>query len=250
MVLEYIPVKNKLHLFLSSSLTTSLSLIISYFILPSNIGISSSFLITIALTPFLVMYFKEKVKIIHKKEKDIIEKYRDAFEVYASIFLGILATFLLIQHIIPSNLQQSIFLDYLNEIKRIRGSFIGENTFTKIFFNNIIVLFLIFLLSLVYGSASLFIISWNAGVLATAITLSTNQNILLIPLYSLFYLPHGSLEFLAYFIVAVAGSVIYVSLRRKDFKEIFVDCFLLLVLSIAILFSAAFVEVILIITTR
>lgn len=246
MVLDYLSIKNKFHLFIVSSIIASVSLVLAYFILPSSMGISSSFLITIALTPFLIEYFRKRVVIISEKNIDIIEKYRDSFEVYASIFLGIFFSFLIIQHVIPLEIQQKMFSDYLNEIKKIRGSFVEKNSFAKIFINNLSVLFAIFLFSLVYGSASLFIISWNAGVLATAITLNTKQNFLFIPIYSLIYLPHGSLEFLAYFITAVAGSILYVSIRRKNFIKILEDCVMLLTFSVAILFSAAFVEVVII----
>jgi len=244
MVLPIIKPKNNFQVFILTSLATSISLLISYFILPNNIGLATSFLITIALTYYILEVLKEK-SFVDKKEKYISRKYAKVFDIYATIFLGIFITTLIVQHVVPNDVFNSLFSSQINEIKRIRGSFLAKDTFSKIFYNNLTVLSVIFLFSIIYGSASIFIIAWNATVLSTAITLGTKQIFYLIPFQLFIYLPHASLEFIAYFLTAIGGGIIAVSIGNKNFYNHFTDAFMLFTLSVAILFVAAFIEVLL-----
>lgn len=252
MVFEIIEEKyfidRKVLLFFITGLITSFSLLLSFFIFREVIGIATNFLITIALTTFFYNYLKRKVKLNElRKERDLINKYSDVFQIYAILFFGIFVSTLIIQHIISNETLEKLFSTQINEIKRIRGSFLEKDSFQKIFYNNLSVLTATFILALFYCSASIFIISWNTIILSTAITMATKQNFVLVPLAILAYLPHGSLEFLAYFIGSVAGSLLSISFRSKNFKNILTDSVMLLTFAVAILFAAAFVEVILII---
>jgi uncharacterized membrane protein SpoIIM required for sporulation len=155
---------------------------------------------------------------------------------------------------LPQEVSSKIFEKQIETIKRIRGMFIGnlfdDSIFLKIFFNNLSVLLLSFIFSLLYGFGCLLIISWNATILATAIGMLTkNYGILFYPQAFLIFLPHGSLEFISFFLGGLAGAILSVaSSRRKIFeiKKFYLDSFKLLLYSILILLIAAMIETLII----
>ena len=129
------------------------------------------------------------------------------------------------------------------------------STFTKILFNNIRVLAFAILFAFVYGAGAIFILTWNASVIGTAIGNFIKSN--LSPYSSYFsvasvgllrYALHGIPEILAYFYGGLAGGIISVAIvkrqyENKKFSHIIFDISELLVISISFLLVAAFLEV-------
>ncbi len=117
-----------------------------------------------------------------------------------------------------------------------------------IFTNNIYVLIFTLIFSLIFGAGVIFILSWNASVIAAAIGIYTNQHISLLPLGLLRYLLHGIPEIASYFIVALSGGLISISTIKHEigterFWEVLQDSLNLIILSIVVLFLAALLEV-------
>ena len=131
--------------------------------------------------------------------------------------------------------------------------------FNVIFMNNLIVLAFALLFSFVYGYGAIFILVWNASVIAAAAGASYRvavagvdgfANMVLAFINSLAqYALHGIPEILAYFVAALAAGVLGVAIARKrwrepeKFRKVLFDFVELTLISVILLFVAAILEV-------
>jgi len=228
-------------------------LFISFVVFESSVGMFTTFLLTIALTPFMLNLLRyeearEEELYQHRRDIPLIKRHRNILLVFSLIFVSIAFSYSLLYLILPESLNQKIFEDQINEINTIRGSFASPDTFLKIFSNNVGVLFLSFLFSFIFGAGAIFILAWNASVLAVAIGMLAKSmgGLKGFPLAVVVFFPHGSLEILAYFIGAIAGGLISAALTRRKpkwFYFILRDSIKLLAISVILLFIAGIVEV-------
>lgn len=133
-------------------------------------------------------------------------------------------------------------------VTSMTGSVTGAKALLSIFANNIYVLIFTILFSLVFGAGAIFILVWNASVIAAAIGIFTKGSIVHLPLALLRYMIHGVPEIGAYFIGALAGGIISVAVIRKDLKgegtwKILQNSLLLVLIAVGILIVAALMEV-------
>jgi len=133
---------------------------------------------------------------------------------------------------------------------KIISSGVSDNTsrFFSIIGNNIGVMILTLIFSLIFGAGVIFILAWNASVIAAAIGIFTKYNLAEIPLGLLRYMIHGFPEIGAYFITALAGGMFGVGAIRhgignKKFMNVLMNVILLLFLAIIVLVIAAVIEV-------
>ncbi|MCA9477624.1 MAG: stage II sporulation protein M [Nanoarchaeota archaeon] len=163
-----------------------------------------------------------------------------------------------------------VFQTQIDTIKHINGRVTGLSTvntgsaFAKIFLNNIKVLVFCILFSFLYGAGAIFILTWNASVIGTAVgnfirsNLATvahlvglekaSQYFSIITIGLFKYIIHGVPEILGYFVAALAGGIISIGVIRHDFEgrkfeHIVLDAADLILLSIGIIFVAAALEV-------
>lgn len=130
----------------------------------------------------------------------------------------------------------------------LTGNVTKSSAVMSIFSNNISVLIFTLVFSLLFGAGAIFVLAWNASVIAVAIGNFAKESILGIPLGFLRYMVHGIPEIGAYFCGALAGGIISVAVIRKDLKgdnlwKILEDSLFLIIISVAILFIAALMEV-------
>ena len=123
-----------------------------------------------------------------------------------------------------------------------------EIRFLSIIENNVYVMIFTLLLSLIFGAGAIFVLTWNASVIATAITVFTKSSIKDIPLGILRYMIHGFPEIAAYFITALAGGIFGVGILRngirgKRFIHVLENTVILLFIALIILLIAAIIEV-------
>ncbi len=117
-----------------------------------------------------------------------------------------------------------------------------------IFANNIYVLIFTLVFSLLFGAGVVFILAWNASVIAAAIAIFTRSDLSTLPLALLRYFVHGIPEIASYFVAALAGGIISFAVIKRDigtekFWKILQDSLNLIILSVIILFVAALIEV-------
>jgi stage II sporulation protein M len=117
-----------------------------------------------------------------------------------------------------------------------------------IFTNNMYVLFFTLVFSLIFGAGVIFVLAWNASVIAAAIGMFSRTDISNFPIALARYLTHGIPEIASYFIVALAGGLISVAVIKHEagtekFWEVLQDSLNLVIISVVVLFIAALIEV-------
>jgi|SRR3989344_1246054 len=117
-----------------------------------------------------------------------------------------------------------------------------------IFANNIYVMIFTLIFSLVFGAGAIFVLAWNASVIAAAIGIFAREQVSQIPLGVARYMIHGMPEIAAYFIAAMAGGILGVGVIRHRFRDekfwtALQDSLNLIIAAIIVLFIAALVEV-------
>ena len=128
------------------------------------------------------------------------------------------------------------------------GSATGTTAILSIFSNNIYVLIFTILFSLAFGAGAIFILVWNASVIASAIGIFAKGELAGLGLGLLRYMIHGIPEIGAYFVGALAGGIVSVAVIRRDLHgegmwKILQDSLLMIIIAIVILIVAALMEV-------
>jgi len=170
---------------------------------------------------------------------------------------------------LPSDYAGILFERQTATIQSINKNFSGNavsnlSHFGKIFLNNSKVLLFSVLFAFVYSAGAIFILTWNATVIGTAIgnfirvNLSEYSSSLgffgaggyfhVFSLGILKYSIHGVPEIFAYFYGGLAGGILSAAIIKKHFNtprfdHIMADFFELLLISVAFLIVAGFLEV-------
>ncbi len=245
-------VKKPASMVIVGGIVSVVCLAVSFLIFRKSVGLFTTLLITIAMTPFMVNLLKyeeaaTEEEIERRKDLGLLQRHEDVLKVYVYFFGGMILALTIVFLMLPESVVQQIFEDQINEINIIRGKFLFFDTFQTIVLNNISVLFISFLFSFLFGAGAVFILAWNASVLSTAIGLVAKSlgGVTGLPFAVLVFFPHGSLEILAYFIGAVAGGLVSAAITRRrstHFWRVVKDSLILLLISVIILIVAAGIE--------
>lgn len=260
MVLEWIlearkDRKHPINIFLFAAAVSLVSLFISYKVFEETTGLFTVVLISLATVPFInKMLFYEEVETEKSPDNESFwERHGDIIIAFAALFAGMTLAMSTVYVVLPDDVAKKVFSEQMQEIQRIQSNIVGRfltpNTFVEIFANNLSVLFLAFLFSLILGTGAILILAWNASVLSAAIgAIADSQGGLSgIPIGILTFLPHGTFELTGYFIGAIAGGLISMAVRRRNsprFNYIIADSLKLLVVAILLLFVGGIIETI------
>jgi len=245
-------VRHPLWVSIIGGIISIICLAISLLVFETYIGLFTTMLITMAITPFMLSLIKyeeaREVEFIEQfRSMNFLERHGDVLKIYSAFFLGVIVTFSIAYILLPDNLSQKAFHDQINEINRIRGKVAFVDTFFGILGNNIGVLLVSFIFSFLFGAGAVFILTWNASVLAAAIgSLAKNiGGLKSIPLAALPFLPHGIFEILAYFIGGIAGGLVSAAMMRRTsghFWFIVKDSLYLMTASMVLLLIGGIIE--------
>lgn len=135
-----------------------------------------------------------------------------------------------------------------NGLSPLTGNVAKPKLIMNIFSNNIYVLIFTLLFSLAFGAGAIFILIWNASVIAAAVGMFSQESLIRLPLGLARYMIHGIPEIGAYFIGALAGGIVSVAIIRRDLQgekmwKILQDSLTLIIIAVVVLFIAALVEV-------
>jgi uncharacterized membrane protein SpoIIM required for sporulation len=250
---------------------SSVALFISIQIFEKMAGLMSVFLTVMASIPLMYRTIKleEQKDTMGLKEKTLLREHSRALAFFVFLFLGVLASFTLWYVFLPENMLFSLFQVQIETIKNINTNVIvgaahAPSIFMKIFLNNIKVLTFCILFAFFYGAGAIFILTWNASVISTAMgtfirnNMAHYANVAGLPKIAAFlqifslsilrYLVHGVPEILAYFVGGLAGGIISIAIIRQDFRtknfeKILLDTSVLIIAAIILLFIAALLEV-------
>jgi len=148
----------------------------------------------------------------------------------------------------PGNIEDCVArYDFTQKITST-GAATKETRFLSIIENNVYVMIFTLIFSLIFGAGAIFILAWNASVIAAAIGIFTKHQISGIPMGILRYMIHGFPEIAAYFVTALAGGIFGVGairngIRSQKFFRVVENTIILLFIAIIILIIAAVIEV-------
>ena len=185
-----------------------------------------------------------------------------------ALFVGMTLSISFWYVVLPQDMTSILFSSQSQTIVDINNQISGKvahfDILIRIFFNNMRVLVFSVIFSFLYGVGALFILAWNATVIAAAIGNSTRKTLASMAeaagyhnisvyfgafSFGIFrYLLHGIPEILAYFVGGLAGGIISVAVVNKDLFRISSDRIMfdvaeLLVIAVALLVIAALMEV-------
>ncbi|RLE38670.1 hypothetical protein DRJ17_03360 [Candidatus Woesearchaeota archaeon] len=284
MVLESLinPFKAERHpweMFFIGFLYSSVAIFLALWIFKGHASLVAIFLTVLACVPFMINTIRlEQYKETEKlDEMSLLIEHSKALLSFMFLFIGILFSYLnwylflpqvlscLISPGVAQNITKNLFSIQTNTLLEINTRTITASrflTFTEIFLNNFKVLVFSLLFSFIYGAGAIFILTWNASVIAvaignwvktkTAMLLTHNtSNISYLSAYmlgNLRFAIHGTIEILAYFVGGLAGGLISVAIINhtfgtKSFEKVIFDATNLILIAVLLLVVAALVEV-------
>lgn len=208
---------------------------------PGNISLPIIFFITLLLVPsaFKLISIEEKIEGIYGL-RNFFKEHFVIMEVFMFLFIGIFVGYLIIgSYSGPSIEYQKNFLEKqgITESKEVNKL----QQFENILIQNISVVIIAFILSLFFSVGALFLIVLNAGIFASFMLMYEKAIIL-------FSLIHFIPEVFGFLLAAIAGGVVSKAIMSEKvgtaaFRNVAKDASVLLLLSIAVIFIAAVLEV-------
>jgi uncharacterized membrane protein SpoIIM required for sporulation len=252
-------------------LYASLAIFIALWIFPNHASLTTVFFTVMALLPLMVSLMRFEEESVFKRNTDYDVNHKRAMPFFVWMFLGMVLAYSLWFVAFPQSLVSNLFSVQINTIQAINNN-INQVTasaisvssyFMAVLVNNLKVLLFVLLFSFIYGAGAIFILTWNASVVAVAIGNTARKAIenyassagitgasayfAGFSLGLLRYLIHGIPEIGAYFVGGLAGGMISVAVLRHEFMDqkftrVLYDCSNLILLSIGLLLVAGVLE--------
>lgn len=236
---------------------------LSWWVFKDYISIIMITFTAIAAIPFIhgaiTQEEKKSKKFLNKI--NLLKEHTKIISMFTFLFLGFVTAYLLLYLVLPSGAVENVFKTQINTIITVHSTPSGNffSYFTSmipILFNNIKVMFFCLVFSFFYGVGAIFILSWNASIMGTAVGNAIRQGLsynISHPLQTISmnligYFVHGIPEIIAYFMVGVAGGIFSIALMKekfmsKKFKRVSFDCVRLIVFAFILLVAASLIEI-------
>ena len=227
--------------------------------------------VTIPLLYNTIRYEEQKDLEI-PQEQQLLKEHGKAVMVFLMLFLGMTVGMTALYLAMPAEKTVNLFASQIDTYKQINpaaqvsGNATQPGRFQRIFFNNLKVLFFCIIFSFLFGAGAIFVLTWNASVIALAMgnvirtnlsSLAADAGIVNVGAYLKVavidgfsrYFIHGVFEIASYVIAALAGGIISVAIIKKHFTQtekaehIILDVSDLLIASFVVLLLGAIIEV-------
>jgi uncharacterized membrane protein SpoIIM required for sporulation len=199
-----------------------------------------------------------------------MKEHRFILSFFIFLFIGMVLAYSFWFTFLPSDMVNTAFESQIETIMSITGRDVTatgaattDSPLVSILSNNFRVWAFCILFSFLYGAGAIFILTWNASVIGTAIgdllrttivkyaeasRISLIYNYFMAIPVGFSYLVHGIPEIMGYFLGALAGGVISVAVvrhdyRTREFRKIVIDSLDLIILSAIVVVLAGVVEV-------
>lgn len=269
--------KNPHIIFFETLVLSFMSAMLAIFIFPKEfVSIGILAFITIGMVPVFAKLFSYSSYLYNYSDSFFV-RHKTLFLQISYFFLGVFVSFIVLFFVLGGVTKEKVFSTQFQEIKgveNVRATITGQvsqtsissnDTFSKVFFlvlnNNLGVVLRAAVLSFFYGAGALFLIAWNASILATVIAndIFMNAGLVLSSPLGIFnaifqsiinfvgYLPHGFPEMLAYFVISFAGAMFARALVKGLFTtefrwKVLGDILFMLVLSLLLVVVGAIIE--------
>ncbi len=259
-----------LYVFFIGMLYASLGVIFDKWVFHGSIENLAIFITVMAALPLMykIIYLEENKTRKSKQEKSLLKEHEKALKAFIALFVGMCIAFSFWNLMLPINEAKELFAAQYNDIGMVRsiinGNIVQPDVFPVLFANNIRVLVFSFLFSFFFGAGAIFILTWNAAILAVAIGIYVRQamqysasvvggSVVLSFIgnfsYGFFgYMSHGIFEIASYFLAGLAGGIVSVAVIRhdlfdKNYKKVVVDALWLMGFAFLLLVIGAIIEV-------
>jgi uncharacterized membrane protein SpoIIM required for sporulation len=235
MVLEFLvgyEVKKPLHLFATGVFFSSVAVLVS----AALFSHAPSMVVVAFMTLPLVYIFTGMLRneAMHETQahdlKTLFGENLDLARAYVFLFLGMVVGVSVWFAVLPKPVLTNLFAEQFYNLGQIgvsTGFAVNPEVFSLIAMNNIKLVILCALLSFVFSAGALFVLSWNASVVGTAVGSliyklqvgGSAAGVALaqgLGLGTAFYLLHLVPEVLAYFYASVAGAFISSAMMRYE----------------------------------
>lgn len=257
-------------LFIFGFVYSFLSIFFGIWFFPQNPALFTFSIIMISLVPVFYSISKRQERIlVEDYDYNFFKEHMTAIKSFLFIFFGVTLAFFIVAFFIPESSFELFFSDQIETLSvinpKLTGNFyVNLNRFVGILFNNLSVLIFSLLFSVIFGVGALFVLIWNSSVLGVAMSsffhlkltefFSSSQIVVFVDYIKAFFLTllrfslHGIPEIASYFIAGLAGSIIFFAIinnhfTSKRFEDIVFDISNLVLFSLIVLLSAAFLEV-------
>ncbi len=252
-------------------LFTVVAIFLAMWVFKTYTSLVMVFFTVMACLPFMIktMRFEERKDTVITDEMTLLKEHSKALACFMFLFLGMVLAYALFFIILPNNMTQNIYYSQIQTISNVNAQLSANyvnpfETFTNILFNNLRVLSFCILFSFAYGAGAIFILTWNASVIGTAVgnfirtkisivmsqtgMVSLGNYFYAVSFSLLRYFIHGIPEILAYLIGGLAGGIISFAVIRHDFaskkfENIIMDTSELIILALFLLLLSSFIEV-------
>ena len=260
--------KNPFYAFVLGAAYSAIGIGASVLLFPQDPALVAVLIISVLFLPSLyklsmIEEAEESLSIIEEAEESreggilrTIYRQKQFIKVYFYAFFGMFVVFTFFSTIMPTLAANVLFRQQL-ELIGVAGKAVAfsQPLFTGLLANNVKVLFLCFVVSLVLGNGAIFLITWNASVWGTifgniaktgAIAVGKNPFIYLL-LILISVLPHVILEIGAYIFATISGTELSEGFLKERFgspafRNLIAINALILLLSILVLVAGAAVE--------
>ncbi len=243
---------------------------LSFFIVPDQSSWVSVIFVVLFIIPLIVAIekYEEKRDMTESvQETTLLREHGTAITFLIFWFIGVTLAFSFVGLLGGAELTDQLFETQQNTLLTINGKATEMNHnanfqyFKTVFFNNIRVMILCLVTSFLFGFGAIFILTWNATVIAAAlidfINVKLNAPGIFIPTLSHYfvsfiqgffrYFIHGAFEMSGFFMGGLAGSIIGFSIINKDyrsqkFERIILDTNILIVIAIGLIVVAGLIE--------
>jgi len=238
---------------------TFLSIIFSTLLARNSGEVSGILVLTFSMIPLIEIinrfFEKEIIRFNPNPNINVLVRHKELILSYFSIFFSSILASYISYLFFPQVFNEQVKAIY--EIKRdvmLYGySFRTDAFFSYILINNLQVLMLFFIFSIIFGAGSLYLLLWNSSIIGVFLGMEAEgysgnffMKYILYPFISFVrILPHGVLEFLGYFLASLSGAMLSLSLLSKDksyLQQIISDSLLMFLFSIFFIVVGAFVE--------
>jgi len=255
-----------IYVFVLAILFSIIAIFLSYQLFPTQASILAVAFVSILFVPFFQRLFsveekRDEVAVKNKrvkiKQENLFMRHRKVILVYSAFFLGVIIAFSFVFVFYPH--MENVFslqMDWFRG-QGITGQAVGDDAFSRYFVNNTQVMLIAFAFSILFGAGSIFILSWNASVIAVYVGFIVNKFTAGLGTTAAFLygVPvglgsialHGIPEIAAYFFAAIAGGVLSVGILREqwmspEFKEVAKDAIVFMIIAEVLIVVAAWLE--------
>jgi len=245
-----------INIFVLGVIYSFVGIICARLIFPDSIGLMSVAFTSILLIPSLnyILQQEENAEIMEKKFsfRLLFIDHKDIFRVYLLLFLGIFFAYSITALMWSAPALQGYFPTQL-QAAGVAGFAANSMGFKAIVLNNLVVMLVCFVLSLIYGSGAILFLTWNASVWGVVLGFLAkglgSRNVFAGFFVSVLpFLPHMITEATSYIGASVVGGVVSKAvIREKLYSEKFMhimrDASVLLAFALFLVVAAALMEV-------